>query len=124
MIIILVVVLSLLPFLGVFLTSSVPHTHDGVVHFARMWAYYKALIDGQLPVRWAGDLNYGYGLPLFNFIYQLPYLLSSLFIYIGFGLVSTFKIVLVLSYVLSGIGMFLFGKAFFGDNKRALLMTV
>jgi len=124
MIIILVVVLSLLPFLGVFLTSSVPHTHDGVVHFARMGAYYKALMDGQLPVRWAGDLNYGYGLPLFNFIYQLPYLLSSLFIYIGFGLVSTFKIVLVLSYVLSGIGMFLFGKAFFGDNKRALLMTV
>ncbi len=116
--------ISLLPIFSIFLTTDLNHTHDGFVHLARMGAYFKALADAQIPVRWAGDLNYGYGMPLFNFIYQLPYFLSSVFLSFGFGLVITFKIVLVLSYILSGIFMFAFGKAFFNDDKKALLITV
>lgn len=116
--------ISLLPVASIFFTSDLNHTHDGFVHLARMGAYFKALQDLQIPVRWAGDLNYGYGMPLFNFIYQLPYFISSLFLFLGFGLVTTFKIVLVLSYILSGIFMFAFGKSFFKDDKKALLVTV
>src|SRR3990167_10321031 len=100
---VLIVAISCLPFLSFFLTSDIPHTHDGPVHLARMAAYYKALSSGQILPRWASDLNYGYGMPLFNFIYHLPYLLSSLFIFLGINLVTTFQIVLALSYVLSGV---------------------
>ena len=116
--------LSILPLISIFTIPQFPHVHDGIVHLARMGAYFKALQDFQIPVRWAGDLNYGYGMPLFNFIYHVPYLLSSLFISLGFGLVGTFKIVLSLSFLLSGAFMFAFAKAFFKDDKKALLVAV
>ncbi len=89
-----------------------------------MAAYYKALADGQILPRWASDLNYGYGMPLFNFIYHLPYLLSSLFIFLKFNLVTTFKIVLSISFLISGVSMFTFAKAFWKDTKKAILITL
>lgn len=120
----LIIGISLLPLVSIFITPSFPHTHDGTVHLARMGAYFKALSDGQIPVRWAGELNYGYGMPLFNFIYQLPYAVASLFLFLGFGLVNSFKIVLSLSYILSGIFMLTFARAFLKDNKKAFLATI
>ena len=116
--------ISTLPLISIFLTSQFPHLHDGLVHLARIGAYFKALQDGQLPVRWAGDLNYGYGMPLFNFIYHVPYLISSFFILLGAGLVNAFKITLVLSFLLSGIFMFGFSMAFFKNIKKAFLVTL
>lgn len=120
----LIVALSLFPLVSIFLTPLFPHTHDGPVHLARMAAYLKALTDVQFPVRWAGDLNFGYGLPLFNFIYQLPYMLSSMFLYTGVGLVDTFKSVISLSYIFSGLFMFAFVKALLRDEKKAFLVAV
>lgn len=116
--------ISVLPLISIFSTSQFPHVHDGIVHLARMAAYFKALQDFQIPARWAGDLNYGYGMPLFNYIYHVPYVSSALFIFLGFGLVFTFKTVLSLSFLLSGIFMFAFAKEFFKDDKKALLVTV
>ena len=127
--------LSIPPLISIFSTLQFPHVHDGIVHLARMAAYFKALQDFQIPVRWAGDLNYGYGMPLFNFIYHVPYLFSALFIFLGFGLVFTFKIVLSLSFLLSGVFMFAFAKAFFNPSatsdvasadgdKKALIVTI
>jgi hypothetical protein len=101
-----------------------PHTHDGFVHLARIGAYYKALQDGQFPIRWAGDLNYGYGVPLFNFIYHVPYIIASFFVYLGLGIVNAFKITLVLSFILSGILMLGFSLSFFKDIKKAFLITI
>ncbi len=121
---VLIVAISLLPFISFFLTTDIPHTHDGPVHLARMAAYYKALTSGQILPRWASDLNYGYGMPLFNFIYHTPYLISSFFLTLGFGLVSTFKLVLALSYVLSGIGMLLFAREFWKNDRTAFLVAV
>lgn len=120
----LIILLSIFPIVPMFFTSLLPHTHDGLVHLARIAAYFKALSDGQIPVRWAGDLNYGYGMPLFNFMYQLPYLISSFFVFLGFGLVISFKVTLALSFILAGIFMLGFSKAFFGDYKKAFTVTI
>lgn len=120
----LIIVFSCLPLISFFLTNLLPHTHDGLVHLARIAAYYKALGDGQFPVRWAGDLNYGYGMPLFNFMYHVPYIISSFFIFLGAGLVNAFKITLALSFLLSGIFMFGFSISFFKDIRKALLATL
>ena len=120
----LVFVFSCLPLISFFSTNLLPHTHDGLVHLARMAAYYKALGDGQFPVRWAGDLNYGYGLPLFNFMYHTPYLISSLFLSLGVSLVMTFKLVISISYILAGVFMYLFAKSFFKNEKTAFLVAV
>lgn len=122
--ILLIIILSLLPFIIIFTTPLLPHTSDGGVQLPRMAAYFKALTDGHFPVRWAGDLNYGYGLPLFNFIYQFPFLITSLLIFLGFGLVSSFKIALAASFVFSGIFMYLFVRQWLGDEKKAMIVTL
>lgn len=119
-----IIVLSILPFFSILFTSLNPHTHDGLVHLARIAAFVTALKEGEFPVRWAGYLNYGYGMPLFIFIYQVPYFISSLLVTLGLGLVWSFKVTLILSFILSGTFMYLFGKALTGDNKKAFLLTI
>lgn len=121
---ILICLLSILPFTASLFSPYLVHTHDGLVHLPRIGAFYKALLDGQLPVRWAGDLNFGYGMPLFIFIYHTPYFFSSLFLLLGLGLVWSFKLSLLVSFLLSGIFMFIFANAFFKDQKKALLVTL
>lgn len=121
---IILVLISFLPLASFYITSDLLHTHDGLVHLARIGAYFKALRDGQFPVRFAGDLNYGYGMPLFNFIYPLPYLIASVFVFLGFGLVDAFKLTLVLSYLLSGVFMFAFAKEFLSDIKKGFLVAI
>ncbi|MBI1919096.1 glycosyltransferase family 39 protein [Candidatus Microgenomates bacterium] len=63
-------------------------------------------------------------MPLFNFIYQLPYFIASLFIFIGAGLTTAFKLTLALSYLLSAIFMLAFTRQFFKDDQKALLVTI
>lgn len=116
--------LSLLPMLIILLPSSLLHTHDGLVHLPRMAAWFKALKDGQFPPRWAGDLNYGYGMPVLIFMYPWPYFLSAIFLSLGLGLVWSFKLVISLGFLLSGIFMFVFSQHFFKDERKALLITV
>lgn len=94
------------------------------MHLARMPAYYKALTAGQILPRWAGDLNWGYGMPLFNFYYHLPYLVPAGFIAMGTGLVASFKIIHVMSFLLSAGFMYLFSRSFFKNNPKALLATL
>lgn len=119
-----IILLSILPVIPFFLSQDLLHTHDGLAHLPRLAAFYKALSEGDFPVRFAGYLNYGYGLPLFNFIYQFPYFVGSLFVFVGFGLVDAFRISLSLSFVLSGIFSFLFAKLFFKDGNKALIFAV
>ncbi|MCJ7792896.1 MAG: hypothetical protein MUP45_02880 [Candidatus Marinimicrobia bacterium] len=116
--------LSLLPLFVFFLDSRLVHTHDGLVHLPRLAAWFKALGEGQIPVRWAGDLNYGYGTPVLIFMYPWPYFLGSLFLGLGMGLVGAFKSVLALSFLVSGITFFLFADAFFQSKEKAFLATV
>src|SRR3989344_8965474 len=120
----LIVALSLLPFVSMLTTSLLPHTQDGLVHLPRMAAYFQALSHGQFPVRWAAYLNFGYGMPLFIFMYPFPYLLASLLLFLGAGLAVTFKLVVVLSFIFSGIFMFLLGKELFKNEKIAFLVTI
>ncbi len=120
----LIIVISFIPFVIIFMIPLAPHTHDSPVHYARIAAYYKALSEGQILPRWAGELNYGYGMPLFNFIYPVPYLISSIPVALGSGLVLSFKITLAISFILSGIFMYLFTMKFLNNEKRAMVATI
>lgn len=121
---IVIILLSFLPLISIFATTKLYHSHDGFVHVVRIGAYVKALQSGEFPVRWAGDLNFGYGMPLFNFMYQLPYIVASLFVMMGFGLINSFKITIALSYVLSGVFMYLFSNEFLQDRKKAFFVSI
>ncbi len=119
-----IVAVSFIPLIAFFSTELLIHTHDGLVHLPRLAEFYKALSDGQFPVRWAGGLNYNYGLPLFNFIYHFPYYIGSLFLFLGTGLVLAFKLSLALSFILSGIFMYLFANLFLEDRQKAFIVTL
>ncbi len=54
----------------------------------RMW---------QFPPRYVPDLSFGFGYPLFTFVYPLPFYIAEIFHLIGFSLVNSVKLVFGLS---------------------------
>lgn len=76
-------------------------SHDGENHLARFAAYYKAFVDHQFPPRWAEDLNYGYGSPVFIFFYPLPGYIASAIHALGVPFQATYKIIIGLCFILT-----------------------
>ncbi|MDP3940857.1 MAG: 6-pyruvoyl-tetrahydropterin synthase-related protein [bacterium] len=120
----LILLLSSFPLVHMFLTPDLPHTSDGAMHTIRFASYYKELVAGQFPVRWASQFDYGYGTPIFNFFAPLPYMLGVPFIVFGVPLVMVLKLNFALSYLLAGICMYLFAKSYFKDEKVAIFVTL
>lgn len=112
---ILVVLISILPLVNL-LTPGLPITHDGLDHVVRIANFYKSLSEGVIIPRWAGDLNWGYGHPILMFLYPLPSYSASFLHLLGFSFVDSFKLLLAMSFVLSGIFMYLWLKEFLGEK--------
>lgn len=74
----------------------------------------KCFLDGQIPCRWVPDMGYGFGFPLFNFYPPLPYLIGEIIRVLGASFVTTAKLTFALSFAVSGVGMYLLAKEFFG----------
>ncbi|MFX0046402.1 MAG: 6-pyruvoyl-tetrahydropterin synthase-related protein, partial [Candidatus Hermodarchaeota archaeon] len=115
--------LFLIIFLGIILIipSIIPlfkakffRMHD-YTHVARLVEMDKALKDGHFPVRWAEDLGWGYGMPLFNFYGPLPYYLAEVFHLLGFSFLNSIKIIFGSTFFLAFGGMFLLGRKFWGN---------
>lgn len=106
---ILLIGFSLLPIISILRQGSY-ESGDLTLHTSRLIAFYKNLQEGILIPRWAGDLNATYGYALFNFYYPLPYYISSFFHFLGFNFLVSMKLLLIFSYIFSGIFMFLWLK--------------
>ena len=112
------VILSLLPLWPLF-KPRMFFGHDTVSHIVRVASFYDSLKEGHIVPRWSKDLNAGFGHPIFMFLYPLPNYLASFFHFLGFSLTSSLKLVFGLSFVFSGIFVFLWLKELFGQ-KAAL----
>lgn len=99
-------------------------SHDLTHHIVRQINMDKLLSEGQFPPRWSGDLNQGYGYPLFLFNYPLPALIGQLFHWSGFGFVDSVKAVLFGSMILSVFGMYLFLRKLLGSRPAAFVGAV
>lgn len=55
----------------------------------------------QFPPRYVPDLSFGFGYPLFTFVYPLPFYIAEMLHLVGFSLVNSVKIVFGLSIPLS-----------------------
>ncbi|MBU0619003.1 hypothetical protein KKD62_02080 [Patescibacteria group bacterium] len=88
--------------------------HDGEHQIVRLHQFHKLLNEGQIPVRWAGDLRNGYGYPLFIFSYRLPWYLGEPLLRLGFSLVNTIKALFIIAMLLSAVFMFLWQKELWG----------
>ncbi len=91
-------------------------SHDGEAHVARFAAYYKAYKDGQIPPRWAGDLNFRYGSPLFIFYYPLPGTIASVIHALGISLESSFKYIMVFAFVLAPLAFYAWSSLLVGRS--------
>lgn len=70
--------------------------------------------DGQFPCRFIPDGGLGYGYPLFNYYSPLPYLIGEGIHLLSFSFIDSIKLVFIIGFFLSAIGMFLFSRQFFG----------
>ena len=119
-----IIALSFLPMLHLFTTTDLPHTSDGAMHLARIASYFKEVMQGQFPIRWAGDLNYGYGTPIFNFFHPLPYMITTVMVAFGSSLTLSLKLSFLLSYLMSGIGMYVFAYSVWKNVKIAAFIAI
>lgn len=111
--------ISILSVLSLF-HPGLPITHDGLDHVARIANFYQNLLEGNIIPRWAGNLNWGYGHPILEFLYPLPSYIASLFHFLGFSLVDCVKIVFGLGMVLSLFFMYLWLSSFLDEIPAVL----
>jgi hypothetical protein len=102
--------------IGLLLVSSIFYpgwytAHDGIFHIYRTEEALSMLKAGQFPLRWAGNFDQGFGIPLFTFIYPLPYYITSVFSYFVSSIIAV-KILTVIAYLSGGLGIYtLFKKS-------------
>ncbi len=84
---------------------------DGELHLGRLTAYTHALKALHFPVRWAATLQYDHGSPIFILAYPLPYFLGSIFLLSGLPLTITYKLLIALSLLSGGAGVYFFCKS-------------
>lgn len=93
---------------------GLPPTHDGEYHVIRFYEFDKVLRSGQWYPRWAPDLNNGYGIPLFNYVYPLPNYNSALFHLFGISFIDSFKLNMLVAALVGAVGMYLWAKIYWG----------
>lgn len=101
-----VIIIEIIPLSSLFQTG-LPLTHDGQDHVARIANFYQSLSEGNLIPRWGANLNWGFGHPILMFLYPLPSYIASLFHFLGFSLIDSVKLVFGLTFIISGIGIYL-----------------
>lgn len=105
------------------LNKGLPPTHDGEYHVIRFIEFDRTLRGGSFYPRWAPDLNYGYGIPLFNYVYPLPNYVSSFFHIFGVSFINAFKLNLFTAMLLAGFFFYFWTKSFF-EEKGAIAGAV
>jgi len=110
---ILIIILIIPVFIFLLKPNIYWNMHDDM-QMIRQLEFEKCLSDGQIPCRWAPDVAYGYGLPLFNYYPPLPYIVGQIFRTLGASFIMTVKYTAILQFVLSALFMYLLSKTFFG----------
>lgn len=110
-----------LPVIAPFFHPGYFPTHDGEWAVVRLTDMFREIKDFQIPPRFSGNLNFGYGYPLFNFAYPFPYYLGFVFNSFHFGLVNSIKILFALSVPLSAFAMFLLSRSVWKSMAASLV---
>lgn len=99
-------------------------THDGEWAVVRLSDMYREVKDLQIPARYSGNLNYGYGYPLFNFAYPFPYYAGLAFHFIGFGFVDSIKLLFTASVILSAVFMYFASGRLWGSKLAGVISGI
>lgn len=99
-------------------------THDGEWAVVRLTDMFRILRDHQFPARFSGNLNFGYGYPLFNFAYPLPYYIGTVFHFLRFGFVDSVKLIFAITVPLSAIGMYMCSKELWKNKAGGFISGI
>jgi hypothetical protein len=104
---ILVILAASLWLLRSFFAPGFPETHDGQLYLARLANFHLAALDHHFPPRWAPNLNYKFGYPVFLFNYYVPYIISLVPVVLGADFELSFKLLAFLSLFSGGLFWYL-----------------
>jgi hypothetical protein len=94
--------------------------HDAGEYSVRLAEFERALRDGNLLPRWAPDVDFGYGSPLFIFLPPLIYYLAGIPGLLGADLISALNLAGLTIIAASGLGMYLLAREFYGPEGGLL----
>ena len=126
-------ILSFLPYFFIIILSlyllkdllkvGFPYTHDGHSHLARLANLWLTLKSGQFPPRFAPNLDYNFGYPVFNFNYYFSYFFALVFRVFKFSFETSLKTNIIIFYTLGGLGVYSWTKKY-TKNSIAFLTSV
>lgn len=119
---ILVIVLTIFAVLPLFHHGFFPMHDDEQV--ARVYELNYALENFHIPPRISQNLGFGYGYPFFNFYPSFAYYVSELFVLIGFGYITSIKLMIAVGFILSAVFMYLFSRKYVGDLGGLVAATL
>lgn len=108
-----VLVLAFFTSLPLFHSGLIP-THDGEYHLIRFYEFDRVLRTGNLYPRWAPDLDFSYGLPLFTYVYPLPNYAASFLHLFGASFLESVKLVMVIATFLGTFFFYFWTKKIWG----------
>lgn len=114
----LIVILSIPAVWALFVPGFYGASDD--VHIAWLHQMDKVLSLGQIPPRFVPDLQFGFGYPLFNFVFPLPFYVAEIFHFFGFSFVDSIKALFFITVPVSGIFMYLLLREFVGATLSLL----
>jgi len=86
------------------------HDEPNVAHFHQM---IRSISEGNIPPRWIPDVTYNYGSPYFNYFYHWPFYVGTVYYFLGFGLLASFKLVMITTVILSAVFFYILIRKFF-----------
>lgn len=110
-----IIFLLSLPAVGALFVSGYFGASDDM-HIAWLFELDKIIKLGQIPPRFVPDLSFGFGYPLFNFVFPLPFYIGEIFHLLGLSFVDSIKAVFLTSVPLSGIFMYVLLRQFISRN--------
>jgi len=117
---VLLLLFSLLAIAPLFQPGYFWGAHDARHSVYFLFEFDRSIQDGVWYPRWSPDFAFGYGYPFFNIYGPLAFYLGEAFHLLGLDFVSAVKSVFALSFLLSGVTMFLFARRFMGSRAGLL----
>jgi len=102
------------------LSGRLPWAADTLIHLYRLVELDHLLRQGYLFSRWAPDLAYGYGFPLFNFYAPLSYYAAEIFRLLGMDFAPALLATFVVLVIVAGLGMYAWAADMFGRRAATL----
>ncbi len=101
---------------------SLAHDARHSVYFLRMFD--QSIRDGAWYPRWAADMVFGYGYPLWLILAPIPFFAGEAFHLVGLDFVSAVKLVDGLAFLGAALTMFLFASRVLRNKNAALVAAI